>query len=482
MNTEIHVSVEAAPAPLPALRGVLASLSLVMLLPSLGTSIANVALPTLAQAYSASFQDVQWIVLAYLLATTALVVSAGRWGDLSGRRRLLTAGILLFTAASVACGFAPMLWQLVAARAVQGVGAALMLANTIALVGETMPKSKTGSAMGLLGTMSAVGTALGPSLGGLLIAWFGWQAIFLVNLPLGLVALWLVQRHLPARRRPPKGDGIDFDIRGTLLLGFSLAAYALAMTLGRGNFGLFNIALLAVAAAGTGLFVLAERQAASPLIRLSMLRDLALSASLAMSTLVATVVMATLVIGPFYLSHSLKLDTALVGLAMSVGPVAAALTGVPAGHLVDRWGVHRMTLVGLVGIAIGSLALALLPTGLGIAGYLVPIVVITAHYALFQTANNTSVMADVGPDQRGVISGLLNLSRNLGLVSGASVMGAMFSLASGASEIATASPQAVATGLRVTFAGAAVLTVMAIAVRVGGRALLQQGARSREWA
>ena len=127
---------------------VLASLALCMLLPSLGTSIANVALPTLAEAFGATFQQVQWVVLAYLLATTTLIVSVGRLGDIVGRRRLLLAGIVLFTLASVLCGMAPTLWLLIAARAAQGLGAAILMALAMAFVGETVPKAKTGSGMG----------------------------------------------------------------------------------------------------------------------------------------------------------------------------------------------------------------------------------------------------------------------------------------------------------------------------------------------
>ena len=162
-----------APAAV-SVRWVLASLSLSMLLSSLGTSIANVGLPTFAVVFHASFQQVQWVVLAYLLAITTLIVSVGRLGDITGRRRLLLAGIFLFTAASVLCGLAPTLGLLIAARAAQGLGAAIMMALTMAFVGETVPKARTGSAMGLLGTMSAIGTALGPSLGGVLIATLGW--------------------------------------------------------------------------------------------------------------------------------------------------------------------------------------------------------------------------------------------------------------------------------------------------------------------
>ena len=455
----------------PSVQWALASLSLCMLLASLGTSSANVALPTLAQTFAATFQEVQWVVLAYLLAITTLIVSVVRLGDITGRRRLLLAGIFLFTVASVLCGFAPTLWLLIAARAAQGLGAAVMMALTMAFVGETVPKAKTGSAMGLLGTMSAIGTALGPSLGGVLIAGLGWRAIYLVNVPLGILTFLLAHRHLPVDRRGPRNDRAGFDTMGTLLLALTLAAYALAMTIGRGHFGSLNMGLMLAAACGAGLFVLAEARAVSPLIRLAMFRDPVLSASLAMSALVSTVMMATLVVGPFYLSRALGLNAAMVGLVLSVGPIAAALTGVPAGRVADRFGAQRMTIVGLIGIAGGSLVLSIMPATLGIPGYIAPIVVMTGGYALFQTANNTAVMTDIRPDQRGVISGLLNLSRNLGLITGASVMGAVFALASATIDINTARPEAVATGMRTTFAVAAILIVFALAIAVGSRAL-----------
>jgi MFS family permease len=146
----------------------LAALSLAMLLPSLGTSIANVALPTLAMSFDATMAEVQWVVISYLLAVTSLIVGVGRLGDIIGRSRLLLMGIGLFAAASLACAVAPSLWVLISARAVQGLGAAVMMALTIAMVGDLVPRDQTGSAMGLLGTVSAVGTALGPSLGGVL--------------------------------------------------------------------------------------------------------------------------------------------------------------------------------------------------------------------------------------------------------------------------------------------------------------------------
>jgi EmrB/QacA subfamily drug resistance transporter len=453
-----------------SVRWALAGLSLSMLLSSLGTSIANVALPSLAEAFDATFQAVQWIVLAYLLAITSLIVSVGALGDRIGRRRLLQAGLFVFAAASAVSGVASTLWLVIVARAVQGLGAAVMMALTIAFVSELVPKAKTGSAMGLLGTTSAIGTALGPSLGGVLIDLLGWRSIFLINVPLGLVAMLLVRRYLPADRPTREAHQVGFDKLGTLLLALTLAAYALAMTLGRGEFGPRNVALLISAGIGVVLFLAAERKASSPLLRLTMFRDPALRASLGANVLVSTVLMATLVVGPFYLSRALGLSPGHVGLVMSMGPIVAAPTGIPAGRIVDRFGTHRMTLVALSGIAIGGFLLFITPETLGIPGYVAPIVLITASYALFQAANNTAVMRDVDAEQRGVVSGTLNLSRNLGLITGASGMGILFTLASGTTDITSAPPEAVAAGMRITFAVAAALILAVLTIVAATRA------------
>ncbi|WP_207477013.1 MFS transporter [Arenibaculum pallidiluteum] len=455
----------------PSTGWVLAGLSLSTLLAALGTSVANVALPTLAQAFSASFHEVQWVVLAYLLAVTTLIVSVGRLGDIHGRRRLLLAGMALFTLASALCGLAPTFWLLVAARAAQGLGAAIMMALGLALVGDAVPKARTGSAMGLLGAMSAVGTALGPSLGGLLISGFGWRAIFVLNLPLGFLALLLLHRHLPSDRLESEGGRDAFDVGGTLLLALTLAAYALAVTVGRGQFGVLNMALLTAALLGGGLFVRIETRAASPLLHPREFGDAVLSASLAMSVLVMTVMMTTLVVGPFHLSRALGLDAAFIGMAMSVGPLVAALAGLPAGRMVDRHGAQRMTVAGLGAAAAGSLVLAVMPVSLGVAGYIAPILVITAGYSLFQAANNTAVLSDVQLGRRGLVAGMLNLSRNLGLFTGAAVMGAVFAVASGADDITAAGPDAVAAGTRTTFAVATLLIVAALAIAARGRLL-----------
>ncbi|TGP49323.1 MFS transporter [bacterium M00.F.Ca.ET.230.01.1.1] len=453
--------------------GALAGLSLAMLLSSLGTSIANVALPTLSAAFAASFPAVQWVVLAYLLAITALIVSVGRLGDLVGGRLLLIAGLALFSTASLAAALAPSLALLIAARAVQGLGAAVMMALTIAFVGETVPKQRTGSAMGLLGTMSAIGTALGPSLGGVLIVALGWRSIFLVNAVLGVVAVFAAWRFLPAgdaaglaiARGEARGR---FDTLGTLLLAATLAAYAMAMTMSRGHFGGLNLALLGIAVVGTALFVVAEAKVASPLVKLALLRDPVLTSSLAINALVSTVMMATLVVGPFFLSRAMGLSEAATGAVLSIGPVVSTLCGILAGRVVDRLGAAAMVIAGLALMVAGCAALAALPGLFGVAGYAAAIVLLTPGYQLFQAANNTAVMADVDSGERGVVSAMLSLSRNLGLVTGAAAMGAVFALAVGANDIAGAAPAAVARGTGFTFAAAAGLMIAAMVIAFVG--------------
>jgi MFS family permease len=435
-----------------------------MLLSSLGTSIANVALPSLVEAFGASFAAVQWVVLAYLLAVTTLVVSVGRLGDLWGRRRLLLAGIALFTVASLAAAASPDLPVLIAARAAQGLGAAVMMALSMALIGDAVPKSRAGWAMGFLGSMSAVGTALGPSLGGVLIGAVGWPAIFLPNLPLGVAAFVLAYRFLP--RDPPSTATPGFDLAGSVLLSVVLAAYALAMTLDRGRLGPRALALLGVALAGAFGFVRVESTRRAPLIQPSLFRDKGIRFGFAMSALVTTVAMTTLVVGPFYLAKGLGLSPAMVGFVMTAGPLVAALVGVPAGRGVDRFGTARTTVWGLAAMASGAALLALMPLSSGVAGYVLPLVVVTGGFALFQAANNTAVLSGVDSTTRGLVSGVLNLSRNLGLITGASVMGAVFAIGTGHAQVGEASADAIARGMHIAFLVAAMLASLALALAI----------------
>jgi MFS family permease len=312
----------------------------------------------------------------------------------------LLSGLLLFAAACALCAVAPSLPWLIGARVLQGLGAAVMMAMTLAMVGETVSRERTGRVMGWLGTMSAVGTAMGPSVGGMLLSLWGWRALFLVGAPLGMLAAALAFLYLPADRQAP------------------------------------------AATSGDGFW--------------RPLKDPALRAGLAMSALVSAVIMSTFVVGPFYLSRGLGLDAAWMGLAMAVGPCVSALNGLPAGQLTDRLGSQRMTRAGLGVMGLGALLLAVAS---GLIAYLGSLILLTLGYSLFQAANNTAVMNDVEPARRGTVSGLLNLSRNLGLIFGAWALGAVFAWAS--PDVTHATAQTVANGLHVTFGVALALIVTA---------------------
>jgi MFS family permease len=386
--------------------GITIALALSMLLASLGTSIANIALPTLAEAFSAPFAEVQAVVVVYLATLTVAVVIAGRLGDSRGLKPMLLAGLAVFAVASLLCGVAPNLWQLIGARALQGIGAAFLMTLSMALMRQTTSETRMGRAMGLLGAMSALGTALGPSLGGLLIPMTGWRGIFWVQLPLTAIALLLAFAMLPSE--PGK------------------------------------------------------RKTTSPGLRSVLNRSLA--RNLIVNLLVAAVMMTTLVVGPFYLGLGLGLKATQVGFVMAIGPAISIFSGVPSGRLVDSLGNDRVLAVGLVLLATGAFLLAFLPNLIGVTGYVFAIIVLTPGYQLFQAANNTAALADVRQDRRGTVSGLLSLSRNIGLIAGASVIGAVFAFGAGTGDFTNATPGAIAVGMRLTFLLGGGLMISAIAI------------------
>ncbi|MFW1944423.1 MFS transporter [Acinetobacter guillouiae] len=385
--------------------GITITLALSMLLASLGTSIVNIALPTLAEVFSLPFIQVQAVVIGYLISLTITVVIAGRLGDRYGCKSMLTVGLIIFSLASLLCSVAPSLWILVAARSFQGIGAAFLMTLAMALTRQTVSKSQLGRAMGMLGTISALGTALGPVLGGFLIVVSGWQSIFGLQFILASIAIILAWVLL-------SNDYIKKEIP--------------ALT--------------------------------------SLQTDQNITPNLMVNLLVAAVMMTTLVIGPFYLSLGLNLDQIQVGLIMGIGPVVAILSGIPSGRLVDRWGSRYIVITGLIFLIIGSSMLAILPKLIGISGYIMPIIILTSGYQLFQAANNTMTLADVPKARQGMVSGLLSLSRNMGLIIGASVMGAIFSFGVGTNQLNQATALAIIDGMQFTFICAGALMVVGLLI------------------
>jgi len=385
--------------------GITITLGLSILLASLGTSIVNIALPTLAEVFLLPFIQVQAVVIGYLISLTITVVIAGRLGDRYGCKSMLIVGLVIFSLASLLCSVAPSLWILVAARSFQGIGAAFLMTLAMALTRQTVSKSQLGRAMGMLGTISALGTALGPVLGGLLITLSGWQSIFGLQFILASIAIILAWVLLP-------NDCIRKQIP-------TLSSWQ---------------------------------------------PDQNITPNLMVNLLVAAVMMTTLVIGPFYLSLGLSLNQIQVGLIMGIGPVVAILSGIPSGRLVDRWGSRYIVTIGLVFLVIGSFMLAIVPKLMGLSGYIFPIIILTSGYQLFQAANNTMTLADVPKARQGVVSGLLSLSRNMGLIIGASVMGAIFSFGVGTIQFNQATALAIIDGMQFTFLCAGALMIVGLLI------------------
>lgn len=447
--------------------GAIASLSATIFLSSLGGSVANVGLPTLSRTFGISFPQAQWIVIAYFLAVISLIINAGRLADSVGRQRLLLAGLALFGLASIGAGVAWSFWFLIAARALQGMGGAIMLVLAFALVCDIVRPARLGSVLGLLGAMSGLGTAAGPSLGGLLIAGLGWRALFLVNVPVCIAIAWMVYRTVP-RTLHPAATPWRPDWAGTFLLISALCAYCYAATLASGRFAAGNIIALALAVVGVATFILVERRAADPLLRMGMFRDISLCGNLAMSVIGSTVIMATLVVGPFYLVEGLHMTPAQAGLTLSAGPVTSVIAGVPIGRLVDRLGISAMSMSGLVIMGVGTTALAFGEGIVGLPRFVGAMIVVTGGYSVFQIANNAAVMAKSSSGTRGSFAGLINLSRNIGLVTGASVMASIFSATA---HDGAPGGLAAAHGLRATFATAAGMAALAVAIGLSSGAV-----------
>lgn len=454
--------------PLPRPAATLAALAGATLLAAMGSSIATVALPSLAAAFPASVAELQWVILAYLLTMTVTIVAAGRLGDLHGHRRLLIIGLGLFIAASLVGAASSSLAMMFGARAVQGVGAAVLTAMPMSIARGAVAADRTGAVMGLLGTMSAVGTALGPSVGGVLMENFGWQAAFLLLAAGGIAVLAMVILAVPAAF-PVAQSEQRMDWVGTGLLTAGLGLYAVVAA-GPKGLPLWGIVLLLIlAVAGLWLFVFSQRRVAWPMVPLGLLRHSAISIGLATNLLMGAVMMATLVVGALFLSFGLGLDATATGMVMAVGPVTAALAGIPAGRLTDRLGYDRAMMIGLVETALGAACLAVLPIWWGVAGYVGALIVLTPGFQLFLAANNSTVMRAAPDAQRGMVSGLLGLSRNLGLLTGASAMATLFGALVGAERIATAPKGSIDLAFTTVFLMAAGLVVVGMGLALYGR-------------
>jgi len=468
-----------ADPPLPDYRRkwwVLLSVAMGVFLSTIDGSIVNVALPTLQEALHTNFATVQWVVVAYLLVTTSLMLGVARLGDMIGKKPIYLTGMVIFTAASLACGLSPSIEFLIAMRLVQGTGAVMLQALGIAIVTEAFPRGERGRALGIMGTVVSVGISLGPTLGGVLIGAVSWHAIFLVNLPVGVVGFFLV-RHFVPDRRPPGGQ--RFDAAGAALLLGTLLALALGLTFApeRGWGDATIVALLAATGVGFVVFAAVEARLRQPMIDLSLFRDPLFSISLITGFMVFMVIAAMFVL-PFYLERVKGFDTQQTGLLLTVVPAALGLTAPIAGSLSDRYGSRGISLVGLVVLAGGALAVSTLEADTSTAGYIIRLLPLGLGAGLFQAPNNSAIMGAAPPERLGVASGLLALSRTFGQVTGLPLAGAIFASrvlavthVPPSADPSEAAPWAIAEGIEAVFLAAAMLIAGAVLLGAAGYAL-----------
>ncbi len=396
----------------------------------LDASVVALAFPTLAHDFGASLGDVQWVGLSYLLTLVAMVAAVGRLADMVGRKLLYVYGFLVFIVGSALCGLAPDLVTLDVFRAVQALGAAMLQANSVAIIATAMPATELGRGIGVQGAAQALGLSLGPAVGGLLIALGGWRLIFYVNVPVGLVGAVLGWYLIPRSRHLQ--ERVGFDWVGLALFVPAVASLLLVVSYGHqlGWTSPAIAALAALAAASATGFLRREVRTGAPMIDLSLFARAAFSAGIASGLLAYLVLFGTLFVVPFYLETARGVSAGRTGLELSTLPAALALAAPLAGRVTDRAGPRLLT-VGAM--SLGAVMLVLLAfVRHGPIGLLVELAGLGAALGAFIPANNAAIMASAPREQSGVAGGVLNMTRGLGTALGLAVTGLVLGLVAGA--------------------------------------------------
>jgi EmrB/QacA subfamily drug resistance transporter len=462
---------------------VMAAIGMGVFLSTIDGSIVNVALPTLVRELGTDFATVQWVVLAYLLVITTLMLSVGRLADMKGKKPLYTAGFIIFTAGSALCGLAPAVSWLIAFRMLQAVGATMVVALGSAIVTEAFPPAERGRALGIIGSLVSVGIVLGPTLGGLIIGVLSWRWIFIVNLPVGIVGTLMVVRFVPATR-PPGGQ--RFDYGGALTLFVSLTSLLLGLTLGQPlGFGDWRVLLLfAVWVFFLLAFIVIEVRVAQPMIDLELFKSRLLSINLITGFLIFICLAGTTILMPFYLENALGYSTRQVGLLMAVVPVMMGSIAPISGALSDRFGTRPITVLGLVILLVGFYAVSTLELGTSAWGYILRFLPVGVGLGVFQSPNNSAVMGSAPRQRLGIVSGMLALTRTLGQTVGIAILGAVWAgrvfyhaggVVTGGATAAAVTVQVAA--LRDTCVGLIVVISVALGLGVWGLVQEWQGKR-----
>ena len=430
----------------------------------LDASIVTVAFPTLQRSFHAGLGAVTWVGLSYLLVLVGLVTGIGRMADMVGRKLLYMYGFIVFIVGSALCGFAPNLLALDGFRVLQGVGAAMIQANSVAILVLALPREKLGRGIGIQGAAQALGLALGPTIGGLLIALGGWRLIFFVNVPVGIIgtvmAWYLIprSRHLQAR--------VPFDWLGLALFVPAVAALLSALSFGdKAGWASPSIIGLFVGTLVLGTaFVHRERHVADPMLDLTLFKRIPFAAGITSGLLSYLVLFGTLFVVPFYLERALHESPGRSGLMLGVMPIALGVTAPVAGRLAERLGARPLTVAGM---AISAAMMGALIVAHGsLLAIMIELAILGIGLGMFTPPNNAAIMGSVPKEQSGVASGVLNMTRGMGTAMGLAFTSLIFGVAAGSEH---ASMALVTRGFEASamFLGLVALTAMVLSALRG---------------
>lgn len=387
---------------------------------TLDSSIVNVALPVMADNLGVGLNSIQWVVTSYLIAISAVIVIFGKMGDRFGKAQVFLWGYLVFGIGSLMCGLSPNLGFLVLSRVVQATGGAMFMASNQGLTAETFPAGERGRALGFLGTAVAVGTLVGPSIGGFIVQYSNWQMIFYINIPVALIGLVAGKRLLHSNA--PANAVESMDIPGTLLFMVLIVALFWAFLSGEvyGWTHPLILGALGTCAACAILFFGVERKAVHPMLELDLFRNSLFAGSLFCGFLSFASMFCLNIIQPFYLQYILRLLPGQSGLLMMVFPLCVMLTAPVSGYLADKMGAERLTLVGLCLMTTGLVFMAHLDGESSHMDIIWRTGLMGIGNGLFQSPNNVIIMAAVDREKMGIAGSINGLVRNVGMVTGIS--------------------------------------------------------------
>ncbi len=405
---------------------------------ALDASIVNVALPDLSTYFHSSASLVSWVLIAYLLTLATLLTLFGRLADILGRRPLYTFGFLVFIAGSAACGAAVDLPMLIVSRIFQAAGAAMLQANSVAIITAAVPPSMRGRAIGFQGSAQAIGLSLGPAIGGALIGLFGWRAIFYVNVPVGLIGTLMAAMILPKDRL--QGHQATFDWWGTVLMTPVLVLVMMALT--EGNSWGWTSPLIIGMFVGSAIllagFIWRELSFRAPLVDMRLFKIAIFSLGNFTGLLSYLAMFGVLFLMPFYFERVLSYNSAITGLILTSVPLGMTVAAPKAGALADRYGPRLLTTGGMALTGMASLMLAwTIGLHANVVLMVIELVLVGAGLGIFTPPNNSSVMGSLPSSRLGVGGGILNMARSLGMAMGTAISGtilAVFLVANGGLE------------------------------------------------